>query len=181
MYIMGKEKYSIMKKRHLVFCVLLITLAVGCNKEKKGEMVFTSNQPETTQTVIDSGEEEIQVYTIDMNSMQSVSETVYLMDGEEVTAENILREVVELFKVNAIEIEINGFKQKKDIMYISFAKESAPVTGVSKKVEEVILESIAKSILDNIEDVEKIVFQVDSGAYKSENLDLEENEAYWWK
>lgn len=181
MYIMGKEKYSIMKKRHLVLCVLLITFVAGCGKEKKEEGISITSSPEATQTVTDSGEQEIQVYTIDLNSMQSVSETVYLMEGEKVTIENILKEVTELFKANGIKIEINGIKQKEEVVYISFAKDKAPLVGVSKTVEEVILESIAKSVLDNAEDVEKIVFQADSGAYKSDNLELEEDEVYWWK
>lgn len=170
-----------MKKKHLMFCVLFLMFSIGCSKERGKEPVSTSDRPEVTQMTTESGEVGIQVYTINMASMQSVSETVYLMEGEEVTAENILKEVIELFKVNTIEIEINGIKRKKDVMYISFAKESAPVIDVSKKVEEIILESIAKSLLDNLEDVDKIVFQVDSGAYKSENLELEENEVYWWK
>ena len=154
---------------------------MGCSKEEKDRSTSISNQPAVTQTVTESGEVGIQVYTITRDSMESVSETVYLMNGEKVTVENILKEVIELFKTNAIEIEINGINQKKDVLYISFAKESAPIVDVSKKVEEIILESIAKSLLDNLEDVEKIVFQVDSGAYKSENLELGENEAYWWK
>lgn len=170
-----------MKRRQLVVCVLLLMLSMGCSKEEKDRSTSTSNQPAVTQTVTESGEVGIQVYTIARDSMESVSEMVYLMNGEKVTVENILKEVIELFKTNAIEIEINGIKQKKDVLYISFAKESAPIVDVSKKVEEIILESIAKSLLDNLEDVEKIVFQVDSGAYKSENLELGENEAYWWK
>ncbi len=172
---------GIMKRIPLVLCVLLLTLSIGCNKEMNQEEISTSNQPEVTKTVTESGEVGIQVYTIDMDTMQSVSETAYLMKDEEVTAENIIKKVIELFKENTIEIEVNGIKQKKDVIYISFAKDSAPIVDVSKKVEEVILESIAKSLLDNLEDIEKIVFQVDSGAYKSENLELGENEAYWWK
>lgn len=170
-----------MKKRHLVFCILLFVFSMGCGKEKQAEIVSTESQPKVTQQVTESGETEFQVYTIDMDTMQSAREMVYLMKGEELNAENILKKVIELFKINAIEIEVNGIKQKKDVMYVSFAKNSAPVVDVSQKVEEVILESIAKSLLDNLEDVDKIVFQVDSGAYKSENLELGKNEVYWWK
>ncbi len=175
-----RKDIGIMKKKYLILCMLLLTFSVGCSKGREGE-VSTSIQPEVTQTVTESGEVGIQVYTIDMNSMQSVSETVYFMEGEKVTAKNILKEVCELFKANTINIEVNGIKQKKDVLYVSFAKDSAPIVDVSKKVEEIILESIAKSLVDNLEGVEKIVFQVDDGAYKSENMELGENEAYWWK
>ena len=176
-----RKSIGIMKKRHLVFCMLVLALSVGCDEEKRGEVVSTESQPKVTQQVTESGETELPVYTIDMDTMQSVRETVYLMEGEKLNSENILKKVIELFKINAIEIEVNGIKQKKDVMYVSFAKNSAPIVDVSQKVEEVILESIAKSLLDNLEDVNKIVFQVDSEAYKSENLELGKNEVYWWK
>lgn len=175
-----RKDIEIMKKRYLVLFMLLLIFSVGCGKGREGE-ISTSMQPEETQTVTELGEVGIQVYTIDMDSMQSVSETVYLMKDEKITAKNILNRVCELFKANTINIEVNGIKQKNDVMYISFEKDSAPIVDVSKKVEEIILESIAKSLVDNLEGVEKIVFQVDDGAYKSENMELGENEAYWWK
>ena len=53
--------------------------------------------------------------------------------------------------------------------------------GVSETVEEIILESIAKSLVDNLEGYEKVVFQVEGDAYKSDNMQLEKNEIYWWK
>lgn len=170
-----------MRKGTLVLCMLLLICSMGCSKEKKVKQPSTTILPEVTKTVTESGEIGIQVYTIDMDSMQSVNEIVYFMKGEEIQASSILKKVLELFKANTIDIKVNDIKQKEDVMYVSFAKDSVPVVAVSKKVEEIILESIAKSLVDNLEDVEKIVFQVDGGAYKSENLELGEDEAYWWK
>lgn len=170
-----------MRKGTLVLCMLLLICSMGCSKEKKVKQPSTTILPEVTKTVTESGEIGIQVYTTDMDSMQSVNEIVYFMKGEEIQASSILKKVLELFKANTIDIKVNDIKQKEDVMYVSFAKDSVPVVAVSKKVEEIILESIAKSLVDNLEDVEKIVFQVDGGAYKSENLELGEDEAYWWK
>ena len=54
---------------------------------------------------VTEGETELPVYTIDMDTVQSVRETVYLMEGEKLNSENILKKVIELFKINAIEID----------------------------------------------------------------------------
>ena len=113
--------------------------------------------------------------------MESVSEIVYLMDGEQITAKNIMKEVIDLFAMHAITIQLDTITEKEDTIYISFQNVGAPVHGVSETVEEIILESIAKSLVDNLEGYEKVVFQVENEAYKSDNMQLEKDEIYWWK
>ena len=162
----------------LVLIFLVIMQGTGCTKGEKVNTPENTFVPEATTT---SEANSIQVYVIDETSLESVSETVYLMDGEKVTANNIMDQVINLFAIHAITIQLDTITEKQDTIYISFQKGGAPVHGVSETVEEIILESIAKSLIDNLEGYEKVVFQVEGDAYKSDNMQLEKNEIYWWK
>lgn len=169
-----------MKKRNLLPLLLLCVIVSSCGS--KGERTTVqSSIPQKTQNVTEVEEVGIPIYTIDMVSMQSVCETVYLMNGEKISLNKVVEETVKLFQTKNIEIEISDIKQKNGIAYISFAKDSVPVVNSSKDVEEIILESIAKSVIDNCREIEKIVFQVESDAYISENIQLGKEEIYWWK
>lgn len=162
----------------LIMIFLVIMQGTGCTKEKK---VSTPKNTATPKVVSTSEEKSIQVYTIDEDSLESVSETVYLLDNEKVTAKNIINKVIDLFAMHAITIKLDTITEKEETIYISFQKEGAPVHDVSETVEEIILESIAKSLVDNLEGYEKVVFQVEGEAYKSDNIQMEKDEVYWWK
>ena len=168
-----------MRKIIIIFLVGCLFFCSGCSNER-GETKETP-MPEITQSVVDINEVAIQLYTIDESTIQSVSETVFIPKEDEITAQRIVQEVITLFSVHAIEIKVDNVVQKDNILYVSFKENFAPITGVSPEVEEVILESISKSLVDNLLDVEKIIFQKESKAYQSDNLILEEDEVYWWK
>ena len=168
------------KKKSLMFILVFFVIiqGAGCAEEKKSSTPEKTSAPEVIPT---SEENSIQVYTIDEDSMESVSEIVYLMDGEQITAKNIMKEVIDLFAMHAITIQLDTITEKEDTIYISFQNVGAPVHGVSETVEEIILESIAKSLVDNLEGYEKVVFQLENEAYNSDNMQLEKDEIYWWK
>lgn len=166
------------KSLMLILVFLVIMQGNGCAKEKKTSAFENTAAPQVT---VVAEENRIQVYTIDETSMESVSEIVYLMNGEKITAKNIMKEVIDLFAMHAITIQLDTITEKKDSIYISFKEDGAPVHGVSETVEEIILESIAKSLVDNLECYEKVVFQVEGKAYKSDNMQMEKDEIYWWK
>ena len=166
-----------MKKICFLFSVILLLQLMGCAKQE--EILELKNEP--VATTMESEEKSIQIYTIDEQNLESIAAKVVLTKGEKRTTKNIVGKVVTLFQAHAINIQIDFVKVEDDIAYISFKKNGAPVIGVSEVVEEVILESISKSIIDNMNKISKIVFKVEGNAYKSENLSLEENEVYWWK
>lgn len=166
------------KSLMLILIFLVVMQGTGCAKEQKAGIPEGTSVPAVT---VASEENSIQVYTIDEDSMESVSETVYLMDDEKITAKNIIKEVIDLFDMHSITIHLDTITEKEDTIYISFQKDGAPVHDVSETVEEIILESIAKSLVDNLEGYEKVVFQVEGEAYKSDNIQLEKDEVYWWK
>lgn len=168
-----------MTKGLMVWMIFLVVLqGAGCRTEPTENPVSDMSTPKSVAT---SEEKSIQVYTIDEDSLESTSETVYLMDGEKLNAKNIMKEVINLFAMHGITIHLDTITKKEDTIYISFQKDAAPVHGVSETVEEIILESIAKSLVDNLDGYEQVVFQVEGGAYKSDNMQMEKDEVFWWK
>lgn len=156
---------------------LILPWGTGC-AEKKVDTPKVTQEPNVTPL---SKEKSIDIYTIDEENGESVSETVYLMDGEKVNAKNIMNQVIELFSMHSIFIQLDKVTGKKDTLYVSFKKKGAPAKDVSANVEEIILESIAKSLLDNLDDYTKVIFQVEGGPYKSDNMTMKKDEVYWWK
>ena len=53
-----------------------------------------------------------------------------------------------------------------------------PVKGCGSKMETLILEAFANSLLDNVEDCEKVIFRCDGKEYKSSQYSFGKNEVF---
>lgn len=169
---------KITKSMMALMIFLMMVQGTGCESKQTENPVQETSAPSSVAT---SKEKSIQVYTIDEDSLESTSETVYLMGGEKLNAKNIMKEVINLFAMHGITIHLDTITKKENTIYISFQKDAAPVCGVSETVEEIILESIAKSLVDNLDNYEQVVFLVEGDAYKSDNMQMEKDEVFWWK
>ena len=65
-----------------------------------------------------------------------------------------------------------------DTVIVSFLFGKAPLSTVGSDVEETILNSIANSLLDNVEDCKKVIFRAEGEAYESGHYAFEVDEAY---
>jgi hypothetical protein len=117
----------------------------------------------------------ITVYSIEPDSLQLVPVSVK-KEKDKPTAEYI----VSLVKSNlsAYNIKTPVLKKKGKKLYVSFSSKGEPVKNCNKKVEKLILECFANSLLDNVSSCRDIIFQIDGEAYISDNFEFGADEIY---
>ena len=64
------------------------------------------------------------------------------------------------------------------MLIVSFLFGKPPLSSVGSGVEETILNSIAYSLLDNVEDCKKVIFRAEGEAYESGHYAFEVDEVY---
>lgn len=124
---------------------------------------------------------EVLVYGIQNETLESEQVPVAIPKESEVTSELIVSQVVDLFADNSIEIGIDNVLEEGDKVIVSFQKDKAPLSNVGSGVELTILDSISKSLLDNLDTCNNVIFRVEGQAYESGHIELEKDEVYKWK
>lgn len=155
--------------RLLFIFVSVCILLAGC--------VHTPDAP-TVPTSMPTQENRIETITVySINSDSQTLVPVSVRKGKEKISEKY---IVSLVLNNLMEYQINPpvIKKKGNKLYLSFSSEGEPVKNCNKKLEKLILECFANSLIDNIETCHDIIFQVDGKAYKSDNLEFGQDEIY---
>lgn len=178
-----------MKKKHvlLLVCslvvVLILYLLAAYNGLLPGSLFQTDNErsddvsENDPEDYDDEGENEgeLSIYTIDYNTFECTPSVILVPKDTKPDEEYIVKEVVANFKEDANVIDI----EKKDSgIYVYFAHDKAPVTGVSDKMENAMLNCMAYSLLDNIKSCDSIYFRTDKGEYTGDNITLDYDEPY---
>lgn len=158
-------------KRIYTFILIagLLLVMTGC-QEEKNEISVTTSVPTPKNHM-----EIINIYSIDPDTLTLVPVSVKKEDGK-LSAEYIISLV--LNNLSEYNIRTPELKKSGKKLYVSFSSKGEPVKNCNKKVEKLILECFANSLLDNIETCEDIIFQVEGNAYKSDNFDFKRDEVY---
>ncbi len=179
---MTKKKYKL--GVGLLILVLTMTLLGACGKQTEENMDSqqnqeiqnteqqTDNQEETTDN---EGPKEVPIYSINDNSLESEQTFVTI---EEVTPEAVVQAVVDSLEEHSLEIGIDSVSMEGDTVIVSFLYGKAPLTSVGSTVEETILNSIADSLLDNLEECKKVIFRAEGEAYESGHYAFGIDEVY---
>ncbi len=117
----------------------------------------------------------ITLYTIDTNNMV-VSPIVVKKENHSLTAEYVTKLICK--NLNDDEISIYRIKQNGKRVIISFAKNGKPIKNCTKKMEGLILDCFANSLLDNVENCSEVVFQCEGKAYRSQYRSYKKDEVY---
>lgn len=121
---------------------------------------------------------ELSIYSIDSQSAEKISITAMISSGKEITPEMIVDKVVESMVDETFMIGIDEVTTDGDAVIVSFLDDQPPVTNVSSSVEGEILDAIAQSLLDNLEDYHKVIFRVLGGPYESSHIMMDQNTVY---
>lgn len=157
-----------MKKWIMTILVVGLLLLTGCGEEK----VVPSESPLPTQK---STMETLTIYSIDSDSMALVPVMVK-KKKQTYSAEYITYLVTQ--NLDDEDIRIDHVEQQKDTVIVSFSAKGKPITGCSKKMETLILNCLASSLLDNVPDCRKVIYRCEDKAYKSEHRTFKRNEVY---
>lgn len=176
-----------MKKGNAVFIAILLGLVLtGCGtKEEETQPTATPAQVENqiTETENPAKEEtknkELPLYTIDDESLESVEAIALVPEDAQITAKLIVDEVVKALAEHSVEIGIYSVTEEEDKVYVSFTKDGSPAVNSGSGVEGSILESFAKSLVDNLD--KKVIFRIEEGNYESGHIELGIDEVYLWQ
>lgn len=157
-----------MKKSIMTILVVGLLLLAGCEHTP----AVQEESPLPTQK---SKMETLTIYSIDSDSMSLVP-TVVKKQKKTCSAEYITYLVVQ--NLDDDEIKIDHVEQEKNTVIVSFSSKGKPVAGCSKKMETLVLNCLASSLLDNVPACEKIIYRCEDGAYKSEHRTFKRNEIY---
>jgi hypothetical protein len=150
----------------VVLCLFGLT---GC--ENKSERKDSGSAVTTQRSTMET----ITIYSNNSDNMSLIPVSV-----KKISDDNSLDYICSLVMENLNEdnIKVTECKMEGKKAIVSFSSKGKPVRGCSEKMENLILESFANSLLDNAEGCEKIIFRADGGAYESSHNSFGINEVY---
>lgn len=117
----------------------------------------------------------LSIYTIDSDTMTLVPVTVK-KNTKKLTPEYITSLVED--SLDDETVRVYSVEQEQDRLILSFYRDGKPMINCSKKMENLILDCFANSLLDNIKSCKKIIFRCEDEPYKSEHYSFKINEVY---
>lgn len=121
---------------------------------------------------------ELPVFTVDAELGEIKLVTAMIPKEDEITAELIVDTVVEAMADQSIMVGIENVTTKNKTVIVSFYKDTAPVSGLGGSYEGAILNAIAQSLIDNLDDYSKVIFRIEGEAYVSGHIELGIDEVY---
>ncbi|NLZ82858.1 MAG: hypothetical protein GX915_04245 [Clostridiales bacterium] len=119
------------------------------------------------------------IYTIDSEKGEIEPVTAMIPDDTEITAQLIIDKVVEAMADKSLQIGIESVTAHADNVIVSFYSDQPPLANVGAGIELAILDAIGQSLIDNLPDCNKIIYQVEKEAYVSGHMVLDIDEAYF--
>ena len=181
-----KTHYSIFKVGIILVVLCMVIIACGIRDNSSYAVQPGGNTVENKEsegTDAQDGNEKIQVYTMDPDTLEAeeISVKVNTDSTQGLTAQVIVDAVIDLFEAQGADIGINSVEQNENTAIVDFDGEKAPVVNVGSAEETAILNCISMSLLDNLDDCQQVVFHIDGDSYESGHYAFELNEAYKWK
>jgi len=121
---------------------------------------------------------ELMIYVVD-NSDDLDPVYALVPADKEITPQLIVDTVVDSMADRSIFIGIESVTTEGDTVIVSFSSDKAPLKDVGAGFETAILNAIAQSIVDNLDEYNKVIYRVEGGPYKSGHLELGIDEVYF--
>lgn len=129
-------------------------------------------------TVIPAATREINIYTINQDTLGVESVVALVPADSENTPQLIIDQVMDSLADNLVEIGVEGVSTQKDAVIVSFKSDQPPLTNVGSALEKTILDAVAQSLVDNLKDYPKVIFRVEGKAYSSVNYSFGLDQIY---
>ncbi|MDD3174253.1 MAG: GerMN domain-containing protein [Herbinix sp.] len=124
---------------------------------------------------------ELPVYTVNAEQGNLEPVTARVEEGSELTPELIVNTVVEALADQSITIGIDSVTTDKDAVIVSFKKDESPASNMGSGYEGAIMDAIAQSLIDNLDDYSKVIFRIEGKAYVSGVFEMDINDVYMQK
>ncbi|MDF2539332.1 MAG: hypothetical protein K0S76_2353 [Herbinix sp.] len=121
---------------------------------------------------------ELMIYTVNMDTGEIAPVTALIPEGEEITPKLIVSTVVESMTDQSLTVGIDRVDTENETVIVSFKSDQPPLTNVGGGIEFAILDAIAQSLIDNLDDYNSVIYRVEGKAYSSEHITLKIDEVY---
>jgi len=121
---------------------------------------------------------ELMIYTIDSNSGDIEPDIALIPEGNAITPELIVTTAVESMADQSLKVGIEKVSTEGDAVIVSFYSDQPPLMDVGGGIETAILNALAQSLLDNLDDYSKVIYRVEGNAYSSDHIELGVDEVY---
>lgn len=193
-------KNILMKKLFLILTISCLIFVTACNNKEKlsvGEISTTitnesaqKNSLDTTETEITDNvgnetkssenssdvtiapvaNKEISIYSMNDSTFQVEAAVALVSQNSEITPELIVDLVVDSLADRSVLVGIDEITTKDDAVIVSFLADQPPLVNVGASEEAAILDAIAQSLVDNLDQYTKVIFRVNGGPYVSKNF-----------
>lgn len=148
--------------------MVVLLLATGCDRGPKKEIATALPKQQ-------SNMETVSIYSIDSDTMTLVPVMVK-KEKSKLTPTYIASLVEDSLEDETV--RLYSVEQVGEKVYISFYRKGKPIKNCSKKMETLILDCFANSLLDNVKKCKKIIVRCENKAYKSDNYSFKINDVY---
>lgn len=121
---------------------------------------------------------ELTIYTVNVSTGETENVIALIPSDTDITPGLIVDKVVESMADRSLNVGIESVTTKGDTVIVSFYKDKAPLSEMGSGYETAILDAIAQSLVDNLEDYNKVIYRAEGGAYASGHIELGLNEIY---
>ncbi len=144
------------------------------DKAKTNEVQSPAPTNETVQPISNI---ELMVYVVNGQG-DLETRTALVSQDINITPEVVLETVVESMADNSIIVGIEDVTSEGDAIIVSFYSDKAPLSNVGSGIELGILNAIAQSLLDNLDNYNKIIYRAEGDVYSSGHMEFDIDEVY---
>lgn len=137
-----------------------------------------SSQTSTDTSVNTGSAAAIVYYSVDTSAMQVVALKSILKPGEELNPENVIDLVIDALSDESIELGIEKITVDGTKYIVSFTDSIKDVAELGADTEDIVLDAIAQSLLDNFEGCKSIIYRIENKAYSTVNNSFSLDQIY---
>ncbi|MHB8130550.1 MAG: hypothetical protein ACYDEX_16285 [Mobilitalea sp.] len=122
---------------------------------------------------------DLTVFTVSADTGDIEPVTALLPKDSEITPEVIVNTVVESMEDQSIMVGIESITTKDKAVIVSFYKDKAPIAELYAGYEAAILNAIAQSLIDNLDNYSQVIYRVEGKAYQSSFFEFDIDYVYF--
>ena len=143
------------------------------------EIMSIVNSTPTPAAIAPTDNIDLTVFTVNAGTGEIEPVTALLPKDSEITPKVIVNTVVEAMKDQSIMVGIESITTKNKAVIVSFYKDKAPIAEIYAGYEAAILNAIAQSLIDNLDNYSQVIYRVEGKAYQSSYFDLDIDYVYF--
>ena len=156
-----------------------VTTTPAAEATEASEIASTVNSTPTPAAIQPTDNIDLTVFTVNADTGDIEPVTALLPKGSKITPEIIVNTVVEAMEDQSIMVGIESITTKDKAVIVSFYKDKAPIAEIYAGYEAAILNAIAQSLIDNLDNYSQVIYRVEGKAYQSGFFDLDIDYVYF--